>query len=108
MSLSEDFEHAQKSAGENSHPFYTGNAGTSLSFLQSGRGANHYCTFHFLTRTMTVTTGHGEGGVTVVPFSQLDREVLEFMHAKLVEMGGHPPVLPKDDSLPSPIRKNTP
>lgn len=108
MSLGEDFAKAVQKAGENSHPFYVANAGTSLSFAQSGRGASHYCTFHFLTRTMSLTTGSSEGGVTITPFSQLDREVVEFMHAKLVEMGGHPPALPKDDSLPSPIRKNNP
>lgn len=108
MTFSEEFNTAQEKAGDRKQTFYLHNAGTSLSFLQDGRGANQYFNFHFLTRTMTVTTGHSEGGVTVTPFSQIDREVLEFMHAKLVELGGHPPSLPKDDSLPSPIRKNNP
>ena len=66
-------------------------SGVSLSLYQSG----HYSYFHFVTRTMSVHSSHG---LAVVPFSQLDREVLEFMHAKLVEMGGRPPALPAADS----------
>lgn len=109
MSLSEDFAAAQEKAGTGSVTFYPANAGTSLSFQQAGRYSSHYCTYHFLTRTMTMSTGHNEGGITVVPFAQLDREVLEFMHAKLVELGGHPPALPQADGTPlSPIRKNNP
>ena len=95
--LAEEFTTAQERSGKNIE-FHVYNAGTSLCFYQESRGVYQYCTYHFLTRTMNVTSGNHDGGVTVVPFAQLDREVLEFMRDKLIELGGHPPALPPVDS----------
>lgn len=65
-----------------------------LSIHYSARGGSHYQSYDFLSRIMTMRTGSSDGGCTVVPFSQLDRESLEFMHAKLCKLKGNPPPLP--------------
>jgi hypothetical protein len=52
---------------------------------------NHY---DFLQRVLLVSTGYHDGGAQATPFSQLDREFLEFVHAKFIELGGKPPALP--------------
>ncbi len=46
---------------------------------------------HVLTST--------RGGVSVTPFSEVDRDVLETMHAKLTDLGGHPPPLPASETV---------
>ncbi len=84
--------------------FKSVNNGVTLYLRQSGGGAF----FHFHTRTMHVSSGSAEGGMTVIPFSQLDPEVLELMRDKLIELGGKPPSLPTVFGKPSPIGKNTP
>lgn len=77
-----------------------------LSFYQSSHAGTLYYTYNFLTRTMSCTTGHSHGGVTIIPFSQLDRETLQAMHKRLGELGGCPPDLPAAEAAPlSPIRK---
>lgn len=76
-----------------------------LSFFQSSHAGTLYYTYNFLTRTMSCVTGHSHGGVTVIPFSQLDRETLQAMHTKLCDIGGCPPDLPATNGALSPIRK---
>lgn len=75
-------------------------------------GVYYSATYHynFMTRTMLYsggTTDH-KSGVAVIPFADLDPEVLDAMHAKLVELGGNPPALPSVDGQRSLIRKNNP
>ena len=55
-------------------------------------GTYHY--YNFVMRALLSRTGGSDSGVTVTPFSQLDRESLEFMRDKLIELGGKPPALP--------------
>ncbi len=47
--------------------------------------------FDFLLRIVIVKYGEA---LHSIPFGQLDREVLEAMHAKLTALGGTPPALP--------------
>jgi hypothetical protein len=54
--------------------------------------ATHY--YDFGLREIVIAKGHG---ISVTPFSQVDREVLETMHAKLTDLGGHPPPLPPSE-----------
>jgi hypothetical protein len=60
----------------------------------SGSGSTTYLKYDFLARILIVVTGSSEGGRQVVPFSQIDRESLEFFRAVLIEKGGKPPALP--------------
>lgn len=71
----------------------------SGNFVLEVRMAHHYAhtTYHgydFLNRIMVTQNGQSGSSPQVTPFAQLDRESLEFMHAKLCEMGGTPPALP--------------
>lgn len=56
----------------------------------------NYLMFDFMTRTMLARTGSSESGLTIIPFSQLDREMLVAMRDKLKELGGDPPELPAE------------
>ncbi|MFN7113738.1 MAG: hypothetical protein ACK4PK_05195 [Alphaproteobacteria bacterium] len=62
--------------------------------------ATIYNTYDFLGRILITQNGSSQNGSSpvVTPFSQLDRESLEFMHAQLVKLGGTPPALPVLDS----------
>lgn len=53
-----------------------------------------YNTYDFVGRTLITQTGGTDSSPVVTPFSQLDRESLEFMHAQLVKLNGTPPALP--------------
>lgn len=55
-----------------------------------------FMNYDFLNRVLIVEK-RAPNIVTVAttPFSQLDREVLEAMRGKLVELGGNPPPLPE-------------
>lgn len=64
-----------------------------LDLYYRARGGCYYVAVDFLTRTMVTRTGSSDGGVFVTPFSQMDREVLEGLRDKLVELGGTPPEL---------------
>lgn len=57
-------------------------------------GPNIYVTYDFLCRMAYARTGSSESGVNVMRFCDLDRDVLEAMHAQLVRLGGKPPSLP--------------
>lgn len=85
MDLSKAFNTTQYAA-TNKSPFV-------LDLYIETRGGSVYNSFDFLTRSMYTRTGSSEGGVTVTPFAQLDREVLVAMRDKLVELGGTPPDL---------------
>lgn len=64
-----------------------------LDLYYRARGGSYYLAVDFLTRTMVTRTGSSDGGLFVTPFSQMDREVLEGLRDKLVELGGTPPAL---------------
>ena len=49
--------------------------------------------FDFLLRAVIIV----DNKVTI-PFREFDRDTLEFMHDKLIELGGNPPPLPAKES----------
>lgn len=59
------------------------------SILQVGTTYFNYY-YDFVQRV--VVSGSGN----IMPFSQMDREVLVMAHDKLVELGGKPPALPPE------------
>jgi hypothetical protein len=59
-----------------------------------GGNISHYIKYDFLARIAIFSSGSSDGGANAIPFSQLDRESLEFFRAKLIEKGGKPPELP--------------
>lgn len=75
-----------------------------LGLYYKGRGGDTYIAVDFMTRTMATRTGYGDSGVAVIPFSQLDRDMLVTMHDTLVELGGTPPALPEEPAA-TPARK---
>jgi hypothetical protein len=62
--------------------------------------------YDFLTRQMVMIGSYsvasngrrGAAPLGTIPFSQIDREVLECMRDKLIELGGNPPELPSADA----------
>lgn len=56
---------------------------------------NHYDRQIYDFLGCVLISGDGEHYGTVTPFSQLAPQTLEFMHARLVELGGSPPPLPE-------------
>jgi hypothetical protein len=66
----------------------------TLRLYQSGSSPYVYVRYDFLQRMLFVSGGSSDGGTNAIPFSQLDRESLEFFHAMLIEKGGKPPALP--------------
>jgi len=68
-----------------------------LDLSYSARAGTNYLSFDFLTRTMAARTGSSESGLTIIPFSQLDREMLAAARDKLIGLGGNPPELPDGD-----------
>lgn len=94
MSLSEDFNSSHQPAK------------VSSQVLRVGYSYQTYF-YDFQQRLLTTlyTYGSGLGGVTTLPFSQLDREVLVEMRDKLVEIGGTPKDLPPEaPTLNKPVR----
>ncbi len=57
-------------------------------------GPTVYTTYDFLARVMYTTVSSSGAGIAVTPFSQMDRESIEFMHETLKKLGGKPPELP--------------
>lgn len=53
-----------------------------------------YTVYDFAARAMYARTGSSDGGITVTPFDQLDRESVAFFHQKLQDLGGNPAPLP--------------
>ncbi len=64
-----------------------------LQIRQPSEGGTSYMNYDFNLRMLTARTGSSEGGILLIPFSQLDVEVLEAMRAKLIELKGNPPPL---------------
>src|SRR3990172_41141 len=62
----------------------------------SNNGPYVYSKYDFLARLLFASSSSSDGGVSVVPFSRLDPESLEFFRAKLIELGGKPPELPNE------------
>lgn len=71
--------------------------GTLFSLELSYRIDTYYeitLAYDFLNRVLVTRHLQSSGiALNTTPFSQLDSEVLETMHAKLVELGGKPPQL---------------
>lgn len=88
MSLTEEFNDDYEAEKENDFV---------LSVSYSVKGYTTVLAYDFMARVMTLRTpDHGDGGAVVVPFSQLDREVLVKMRDKLLDLEGHPPELPAE------------
>lgn len=62
-------------------------AGIELTFSVN----SYFYSYNFLTRTMACNVGHG---LACIPFSELDRETLEAMHAEYSRRGGKLPLPP--------------
>lgn len=77
--------------------------------VQVSTGASTvYMIYDFVSRVLiSQSSSTGGGAANVTPFSQLDRESLEFMHAQLVKLDGKPPALPpeKDEDARTPLAK---
>ena len=67
-----------------------------LEIRQSSNGGSNYMTYDFNLRLLTARSGSSDGGLMVLPFSQLDTETLEALRNKLIELEGKPPELPVD------------
>lgn len=89
---------------------FTKDNDVQLSLTQPGLYNHATYRYNFMTRTMLYSGGAADhkSGVAVIPFADLDPEVLDAMHAKLVDLGGKPPALPSVDGQRSLIRKNNP
>ncbi len=84
----EDFASAAAKAGSLEY----GKDNDSTLRLKVGYAYHFY---NFVMRAV-ISTRHADGGCIITPFSQLDRESLEFMRGKLIELGGKPPALPAE------------
>lgn len=96
MSLKEEFKKA-----DDRKSYYK--LDDAVLCVQQSAYCTRYYYYDFLARILTVHSGSSDGGANVIPFSQLDRESLEFMHDKLIELRGKPPALPEEN--PSPFLK---
>lgn len=69
--------------------------------------ATIYMTYDFVGRVLITQSGNTGSSAQVTPFSQLDRESIEYMHAQLVKLEGKPPALPaeKDEDARTPLAK---
>jgi hypothetical protein len=64
-------------------------------------GVNNILVYDFVGRIMLTRTNHSDGGISVTPFAQLDRETLIEMRDKLIELKGNPPELPAEAAATS-------
>lgn len=71
----------------------------TLKYTVSAGGVYLYQYYDFLSRVMTTHVQSSGPALAVVPFTQLDPEVLAAMHRKLVELNGTPPALPAEKGL---------
>ncbi|HYD18493.1 MAG TPA: hypothetical protein VEF76_08450 [Patescibacteria group bacterium] len=67
-----------------------------LDIYYRSRGGGIYMTYDFMSRVLLTRTGNSEGGLSVTPFNQLDRETLVAARDRLVQLGGEPPELPAE------------
>lgn len=56
-----------------------------------------YHIYNFITRTLCVRLYNKEN-FHVIPFREVDPDVLHFMREKLIDLGGTPPPLPAQDA----------
>ncbi len=77
--------------------------------VQVSTGASTvYMTYDFVGRVLIAqSSSTGSSAPSITPFSQIDRESLEYMHAQLVKLEGKPPALPpeKDEDARTPLAK---
>lgn len=71
----------------------------TLKYTVMSGGTYLYQHYDFLSRIMTTHIQSSGPAVAVVPFAQLDPEVLAAMRQKLVDLGGTPPALPAERGL---------
>lgn len=78
-----------------------------LSVSYDAGGYTNVLIYDFIGRIMIArTSGHGDGGISVTPFSQLDRDTLIEMRDRLVALKGDPPDLPPEaPATPAPHNK---
>ncbi len=86
------------SSYKDSKPRFGAEGPFQLTYKQLSEGPDRFYTYNFLTRVLIVSTSSAESGSAVVPFSSLDRETLEHMRQKLIDLGGKPPPLPLTDA----------
>lgn len=69
-------------------------------------GYKQVMAYDFMARVLSLRTeGHGDAGVRMTPFNQLDRESLVDMREELIRKGGTPPELsPEPNTLNKPAR----
>lgn len=97
MSLKDQFNSKYNARKENDYV---------LCLYYNSQGGSTYISMDFMTRTMVTRSGSSDGGLVVIPFSQLDRDMLINMRDTLVELDGKPPELPAEaPSTASPARK---
>ena len=70
-----------------------------LSLYYYSSAGSNYMDFDFLTRVTRSRTGDNGSSIVIIPFSQMDPEVVTEMREKLVSLGGNPPALP--DTAPA-------
>lgn len=81
----------------------TKDADAVLSVRYNAGGYGNSLIYDFNARVMLSRASNG--GVSVTPFSQLDRETLIEMRDKLVELKGNPPELPPEAPAAQPAAK---
>lgn len=68
-----------------------------LTLRYNTGGYESILSYDFMARVMIMrTSGHGDGGAVVTPFSQLDRETLVEFREALIKLKGNPPELPAE------------
>lgn len=68
-----------------------------LSISYDVGGYTQVMAYDFMARVMTLRTeGHGDAGVRMTPFNQLDRDSLIDLRDELIRKGGTPPELPPE------------
>lgn len=102
MSFSEEFNSVSDQIA------FTKESPVSLGQHIRARYCDLMLVYDFAHRLLITATSGKSDHAQVTPFSQLDPEVLEALHAKLVDLGGNPPTLPSVDGQRSLIRKNNP
>lgn len=69
-----------------------------LTYSQTGDGPTVYFAYNFLTRALVISNNEDGTGGTTKLFKDVDREILEAMYQKLIDLGGQPPPLALSDA----------
>lgn len=109
ISYADHFNTETRRRDESVYKEYAGSSNYKTTLTPHGQyvlvvGNNSEVThrYDFLNRTMTISAKssfHGDFAVAGFMFDQLDREVLETMHQKLIDLGGNPPPLPEEKGV---------